>query len=59
MKKDRKPLILVANDDGYNSNGIRALVKAARKFGDVLVAAPREHQSGQQAPSLLQLPCVP
>ncbi len=49
MKKDRKPLILVANDDGYNSNGIRALVKAARKFGDVLVAAPREHQSGQSS----------
>jgi 5'-nucleotidase len=45
MTKER-PLILVTNDDGIYAPGIRALVKAALKFGDVVVVAPDKPQSG-------------
>lgn len=42
-KKDR--LILVANDDGIFSKGIRALVEVAERFGRVIVVAPDRQQS--------------
>lgn len=38
--------ILVTNDDGYRSQGIRALVEIMKKFGEVTVVAPKYHQSG-------------
>ena len=42
--------ILVTNDDGVAAPGIRALAAAARSQGyDVVVAAPREEQSGMSA----------
>ena len=34
------PRILVTNDDGVNSEGIRALAKALEKLGDVTIVAP-------------------
>jgi 5'/3'-nucleotidase len=37
--------ILVANDDGIYSPGIRALASAARRFGDVRIVAPDVEQS--------------
>lgn len=40
-------MILVTNDDGITSPGIRALVNVAAKFGEVLVVAPDSPQSGQ------------
>jgi 5'-nucleotidase len=41
----RKPLILISNDDGIESDGIKALIKSIRKFADVVVAAPHTQQS--------------
>lgn len=41
-----KPLILVTNDDGITSTGIRALVEAMREIGKVVVVAPDSPQSG-------------
>lgn len=41
-----KPLILVSNDDGYHSNGIRTLVSFLTDFADVLVCAPEAARSG-------------
>lgn len=41
-----KPLILVSNDDGITSNGIRKLVELMSQLGDVLVVAPDSPQSG-------------
>lgn len=41
-----KPVILVTNDDGIISPGIRALVEVAQHFGDVVVVAPDSPQSG-------------
>ncbi len=41
-----KPLILVSNDDGITSAGIRNLVTVMKTIGDVLVVAPNSPQSG-------------
>lgn len=41
-----KPLILVANDDGITSPGIRKLVELMSKLGEVVVVAPDSPQSG-------------
>ena len=41
-----KPLILVSNDDGISSRGIRVLVDLMRELGDVIVVAPDSPQSG-------------
>ena len=41
-----KPLILVSNDDGITSKGIRVLVTVMKKLGDVVVVAPDSPQSG-------------
>jgi 5'-nucleotidase len=39
------PVILVANDDGYQSDGIKALVEAVSGLGEVWVVAPEVEQS--------------
>ena len=41
-----KPLILVTNDDGIQSKGIKSLIEAVMPFGDVVVVAPDKPQSG-------------
>lgn len=41
-----RPRILVANDDGFQAPGLQALVDSLVPFADVVVAAPREQQSG-------------
>jgi 5'-nucleotidase len=45
VKKNRK-LILVTNDDGIEAKGLRELINVVIKFGEVVVVAPRESQSG-------------
>lgn len=42
----KKPLILVVNDDGITSTGIRTLVEVVRSIGEVVVVAPDSPQSG-------------
>lgn len=39
------PLILLTNDDGIASPGLRALIEAVADLGEVLVVAPRHQQS--------------
>src|SRR5258705_1581570 len=39
------PLILVTNDDGYRSEGIRSLAAALAAIGDVTIVAPLEEAS--------------
>lgn len=41
-----KPLILVSNDDGITSRGIRVLVDIMKELGEVVVVAPDSPQSG-------------
>jgi 5'-nucleotidase len=40
-----RPLILVSNDDGHFSDGIRALAGAMQDLGEVVVVAPEAEQS--------------
>ena len=47
MTKLVKPLILVTNDDGITSPGIRMLIKQMNILGDVVVVAPNSPQSGK------------
>ncbi len=44
MNSDK--LILVVNDDGIHAKGLDALINVAKKFGNVVVVAPTEGQSG-------------
>jgi 5'-nucleotidase len=44
--KNRKPLILVTNDDGISAKGIRSLIETVQPFGELLVVAPDKPQSG-------------
>jgi 5'-nucleotidase len=41
-----KPLILISNDDGITSSGIRKLVELMSQLGEVVVVAPDGPQSG-------------
>jgi 5'-nucleotidase len=43
---NNRPLILITNDDGYRAAGLQSLIEAARPYGDLLVVAPAEGQSG-------------
>ncbi len=42
----KRPLILISNDDGYHSKGLRSLIEMVREFGDLLVCAPDSARSG-------------
>lgn len=43
---EKKPTILITNDDGVTAPGIRNLVEAVKDLGQVLVVAPDKPQSG-------------
>lgn len=45
MARPHRPLILISNDDGVHSPGLRALVEAVRDLGEILVVAPKVQQS--------------
>jgi 5'-nucleotidase len=42
---EKRPLILVTNDDGINAKGIRNLIEVMTELGDVWVVAPDKGQS--------------
>lgn len=46
MEANKRPLILISNDDGYSAKGINFLAETARQFGDVIVVAPDGPRSG-------------
>lgn len=45
----KRPLILICNDDGFDSKGIGVLADIASAMGDVVIAAPMQHQSGKSS----------
>ncbi|OQX73126.1 MAG: 5'/3'-nucleotidase SurE [Bacteroidetes bacterium 4484_276] len=45
--QNKRPTILVTNDDGVTAPGIRTLIKVMRRLGDVVVVAPDRPRSGQ------------
>ncbi|MGI6232865.1 MAG: 5'/3'-nucleotidase SurE [Prevotella sp.] len=44
--ENRKPLILISNDDGYHAPGIHKLVDILSPMADLLVCAPERARSG-------------
>lgn len=42
---NRKPFVLVTNDDGIESPGLHALVEALKPMADLLIAAPENQQT--------------
>ena len=51
-----RPLILISNDDGYRADGLQALIEAARPYGDLLVVASTEGQSGMSHAITVKVP---
>jgi 5'-nucleotidase len=43
---EERPLILITNDDGVKSPGLRAAAAVCEELGDLLIVAPHEQQSG-------------
>lgn len=56
MKHEDKPLILVTNDDGYRAKGIQALIEVVKPYGNLLIVAPNEAQSGMSHAITVKLP---
>ena len=44
--KEKRPLILIANDDGYQAKGIICLIDMLRDMADLIVCAPDAGRSG-------------
>lgn len=42
----KRPLLLISNDDGYQSKGIQSLVDMLSDVGDIIVCAPDDARSG-------------
>lgn len=55
----QRPLIFIGNDDGYTAGGIKFLTNIARSYGDVMVCAPTEHQSGKSSAITVDTPLRP
>jgi 5'-nucleotidase len=51
-----KPLILISNDDGYQSRGIQSLVEALRPLARLLVVAPDKGRSGMACACTFSVP---
>ena len=51
-----RPLILLSNDDGYQSRGLAALIEAVRPLGDVFVCAPDGPRSGASCSITTEVP---
>ena len=43
---NKRPLILISNDDGYHSKGINELMDMLKDIADLLVCAPESARSG-------------
>ncbi len=61
MNTQKRPLILVSNDDGITAPGVRALIQVMNEIGDVVVVAPDSPQSGKGHAITLDsiLECIP
>lgn len=53
---NQSPLILVTNDDGIQAGGMEALIKVARRFGNVVAISSREPMSGMSHAITVKVP---
>lgn len=49
MNKNKRPLILITNDDGYRAKGIKNLTKYLKDIADIIVFAPDQPHSGMSS----------
>ncbi len=56
MPQDNRPLILITNDDGIDSKGIRQLAESLSKMGEVIVVAPDRQMSAVSNAVTIQNP---
>ena len=49
MAKEKKPLLLITNDDGIHASGLINLIEAVRPLGEVVVVAPDVPRSGMSS----------
>lgn len=54
--ESKRPLILVTNDDGVFSPGIRFLAETVKQFGDIVVVGPEEPMSGMSHAITIKTP---
>ncbi len=54
--ENRRPLILVTNDDGVDAKGIKSLVEMVEPYGDVVTVAPLHVHSGMSHAITVNLP---
>jgi 5'-nucleotidase len=45
IKKTKKPVILISNDDGIDADGIKALANEIKRFAEIYVIAPNTQMS--------------
>jgi len=55
-ESQKKPLILVTNDDGVEANGLKAMIEAVRPLGRIVVVAPADPQSGMSHAITVKVP---
>ena len=46
---NKKPLILITNDDGVHAKGIRSLIETMKPLGEIVVLAPDSARSGMSS----------
>ncbi|MDR2086743.1 MAG: 5'/3'-nucleotidase SurE [Dysgonamonadaceae bacterium] len=49
MSINRKPLILITNDDGISASGINQLIESVRPLGEIVAIAPDSARSGMSS----------
>lgn len=47
--ENKKPLILITNDDGFLAKGIEALIESVKDLGEIIVVAPDGPRSGMSS----------
>jgi 5'-nucleotidase len=53
---EKRPLILISNDDGYRAPGLRFLIDVLRPLADLVVVAPKTGQSGMSTAITVKVP---
>lgn len=56
MNTDKRPLILISNDDSIAAPGLKVLIDCVSRIGDVIAVAPAEPHSGQSAAFTVNAP---
>lgn len=56
LNMEKRPLILLSNDDGFRAPGILFLIDVLRPLGDLFVVAPQSGRSGMSAAITVKTP---